>query len=293
MSLTRARLLRGLMLLAFAVVLWRFVTHVLAHRTRPLVATFLTPSPPTFAIWGVVYACLGLFLARDCICARDIALPLALSALVSVAFLWTVVWLEMCAAGFLALLLLPLSLLWLTLAAAYVVVDIAIAPLVLTSLLFSDNLSPDEDALSASSGDFACVRLPMALWWAWVSCELLLACQVALAIDGLRVYVFWLGIFVVANVALLLGTGDLVVVVVALWFLWGVATGPKAAVGPFGVAVQAMASLGAFVLGGLVCLLVLHKAWRGPKTAAAPLLTLSGQQRSSSYISLSQFHDAP
>ncbi|KAG9401925.1 hypothetical protein AC1031_007630 [Aphanomyces cochlioides] len=273
--------LRAAMTILFALSLWRYITHKEAHDISEY-QTFINPSSSTFDIWIVIYAWLGAFLIRAWMPTTHEIPPYMsmLYMLFTVAFAIDIIWMEVRAGGYTKQAAIPLALLWIVVTAAYVVVEHHMEPVVVTSLLVT---SREHVYTNASAVDLAWIRAPFTLWWAWVSAEAVLA-LVELFEDVARhevgLYVAALGVYSVVSAAFLLTMGDLIIAVVALWFLWGIGeanrhqqqdTETRNAVG-------AMASLAIFMHVGLLALLAIHKGWRGPKTQHAPGLRLSGSQ---------------
>ncbi|KDO29177.1 hypothetical protein SPRG_05419 [Saprolegnia parasitica CBS 223.65] len=128
---------------------------------------------------------------------------------------------------------------------------------------------------TTSVADVLWIRTPLTLYWAWTCAAATVALNVsleALGVHAMSIYVFWCGMWVLANTLILLGTGDVPFAFVAFYTLVAIARKsaalsdrlvPQNPNYPELYAVQVMATVGAFVFGSLFAFLVLHKWWRG------------------------------
>ncbi|KAF0686753.1 Aste57867_21458 [Aphanomyces stellatus] len=281
--------LRATMVVAYAIFLWRSAVHAVnadIRETSHRAPNLLTPADGSFAIWGVIYTWLLVFVVRECVRPSDALAPniYVLYVLFIASCPCATLWMELFVAGYTGLAFVPIFVLWLVLFAAYLYVEDKIEPIVVTSILASTNA--DHAFASTARTDFWCIRVPFTLYWAWIcaaaTVQLNLTCEFY-GLHAMWIYVFWCGMWVLANCVILIGTGDVPFACVALWTLLGIASASRERkelhatnLVQYGehYAVEVMASVGAFVFAGLFVFLVIHKWWRGPPSRPRPAALL-------------------
>ncbi|RHY89208.1 hypothetical protein DYB37_013294 [Aphanomyces astaci] len=280
MGLSTTTVLRACSIVALALFLWRSAVHSIegdirdASRRTP---NLLTPMDASFSIWGVIYAWLIVFVLREWF-VPSAALEssiYALHLLFIASSVCSTLWMELFVTGYTRLSFAPIFGSWLILFAAYLYVESHIEPIVVTSILASRNADYVFD--STSRADFWCIRVPFTIYWAWTCAATTISLNILVeecGVHAMGFYVFWCGLWVLANVLILIGVGDVPFAAVALWTLVGIAVRNSREKHVHAADVQwvtehyaleVMATVGAFVFGSLFLFLVLHKWWRGPK----------------------------
>ncbi|ETV97130.1 hypothetical protein H310_09935 [Aphanomyces invadans] len=275
-----SRPLRFLVLLLLALSVWRYITHVVQRESEASFPESLwTPTTLTFDVWGgCVLALLTPLLVSECVRPRHTTPYMGvLFVLLCAQFAVAILTQELRVVGHLTSALVSMCVLWACLLISFTVVEHHIEPMVLSSVVFSDT---DHVYTTSNRWDYLSIRLPLALWWVYSSAEVLAVCH-AVALNAqtkpdMRIFVTSMGGWVLVSVGLLLTTGDTAILIGSLWMLWGVANANSSHSSNESHTMATLAGLGAFVLGGLFCFLVLHKAWRGPKDRWAPLFSLRG-----------------
>ncbi|KDO29183.1 hypothetical protein SPRG_05425 [Saprolegnia parasitica CBS 223.65] len=244
----------------------------------------LTPSAMFFMLLGPIYASLVGFVGRECY-APNTTIPAMHRVYVCfiLSCVCNIMYLSCFVGGYTHVAFAAIFLMWLALFAAYLVVEDSVAPIVVTSMLRSSNAN--HAFATTSVADVLWIRTPLTLYWAWTCAAATVALNVsleALGVHAMSIYVFWCGMWVLANTLILLGTGDVPFAFVAFYTLVAIARKsaalsdrlvPQNPNYPEHYAVQVMATVGAFVFGSLFAFLVLHKYWRGdalPRLLAAP-----------------------
>ncbi|KAF0719901.1 Aste57867_698 [Aphanomyces stellatus] len=282
--------LRACMVVSFAILLWRGAVHSTRQDIRDAAhrhPNLLTPADGTFAIWGIIFTWMLAFVVSECVWPSktlhdDIHVLYGFFLCSSPC---ATLWMELFVAGYTSLSFVPIFLHWLLLFGAYLYVEDRIEPIVLTSVLFSSNAAA-HIYRSKSRADFWLIRAPFTVYWAWVCASATVALNLLVEDMGLHsmsIYVFWCGMWVLANTVILIGTGDVPFACVALWTLVGIAQENYrrkqlvADVVRYSeyYALEVMASVGAFVFAGLFAFLALHRWWRGPKGRRQPPPPLS------------------
>ncbi|KAH9115142.1 hypothetical protein LEN26_006667 [Aphanomyces euteiches] len=287
------------MTLAYAIFMWRSAVHTISkdiQKAAHALPNLLTPADGSFAIWGIVYTWMLVFLVKEWIRPSD-SLPRiqALYGFFLVSSIGSTLWMEMFVAGYTSWSFVPIFVSWLALFGAYLYVEDNIEPILITSILASSNAG--HVFPSTSRVDFWCIRVPFTIYWAWVCAASTIALNILIenwGIHEMAIYIFWCGMWVLANSIILIGTGDVPFACVALWTLLGIASKNRtdkwiyvsSDVVRYGehYALEVMATVGAFVFGGLFCFLVVHKWWRGPSLSLSnslPVPTTYGATSSS------------
>ncbi|RHY30768.1 hypothetical protein DYB32_004049, partial [Aphanomyces invadans] len=155
-------------------------------------------------------------------------------------------------------------------------------PILVTSILSSFNANYLYE--SKSRGDYWCIRVPFTIYWAWTCAAATIALNMLLEEFGIHympIYVFWCGMWVLANTIILIGVGDVPFAAVALWTLVGIAVRNSqlkqdnvsdVKLYAEHYALEVMATVGAFVFGSLFVFLMVHKSWRGPRRTTDGIL---------------------
>ncbi|OQR86948.1 hypothetical protein ACHHYP_09711 [Achlya hypogyna] len=234
----------------------------------------LTPDKMFFALLLPIYLLLGAFVIRECIAPTEtIANIHTLYVLFILSCPCNIAFMALFVSGHVHWAFLANFTMWLLLFAAYLLVEDAVEPIVVTTLLFSTNYG--HVFATRNRTDFWLVRMPFTLYWAWNCATATVALNVsleALGIHVMAIYVFWCGLWVLANAIILIGTGDVPFIFIAVYTLVAIAVESARATDRLvpqnpnyteHYAITVMASVGAFVLTGLFLFLVLHKWWRG------------------------------
>ncbi|OQS07681.1 hypothetical protein THRCLA_00330 [Thraustotheca clavata] len=234
----------------------------------------LTPADAYFSIFGPIYLLLIVFLVREWL-SPNTTIPgmrnLYLLFLLSCPF--NMGYMQFMVAGYVHWAFACIFIMWLLLFAAYLIVEDSVRPVLFTTLLFSTN--NEHEFASTSLADFLWIRMPFTVYWAWTCAAATIALNVSveeLGIHAMPIYIFWCGLWVLANIIILIGTGDAPFAFIALWALVGIAQGSLqranrlVPANPNYVehyAIYAMASAGSLIFTGLFLFLMLHKWWRG------------------------------
>ncbi|KDO22228.1 hypothetical protein SPRG_12312 [Saprolegnia parasitica CBS 223.65] len=255
-------LLRVAMALAFIACLWR--NSVRSGAMREVVAahrSLLTPAKTAFAIWGLIYLTLFLFVSRECIFPslsltprpREAHLqPFHRIVFASGAIVWS----------------LPVILvLWAITGALYLTTaSLVQLPTLFDGLVIWPRRTPYE---CSSLSDYLCLRLPFTLYFSWTCGATLINVTVSLRGLGydlnLAVYMVCLAVLLAAHVAALAFNGDIVFGAVGIWTLAWLAAKHETGLSPVDAdyleVIQLVAQIGTWFLVALIAGLVLLRCY--------------------------------